>query len=346
MECLVSIIIPVFNESAHIGRCLSSIVKQDCKNVEIIVVDDYSTDNSLEIIKEFQKRNANIKVLRNIRNMGPGATRNKGINIAAGTFIWFVDSDDWIESNALSILKKCLNGPNNAERLFLFGFTEHFQDLQNNAITRNRIPCHKGILQNAFYHFLVMTNGVLNLPWIYIFPKKLIVGNGILFQEGTFYEDIFFSAKAIYYSKKIMIVPKTLYNYNFFVHNSITQTYSKKKILDMLGAYEDLYDFMKTNGLHEKYLNEFSIRFLLFGLASCLEIYSKLPLNVKEDKGLKEKLGIYLKSDNLNSESLFIISEFTSTINTCDEIIRDYYLKKLLVLEAQLKHQKFVKLNV
>ena len=98
-----SVIIPVYNTQEYIGECLDSLFSQTQKEIEIIAVDDGSTDKSLEIIKSYQKEHNNLKIVCQ-KNMKLGAARNAGMKIARGKCIYFLDSDDLIEKNALEIL--------------------------------------------------------------------------------------------------------------------------------------------------------------------------------------------------------------------------------------------------
>lgn len=104
----ISICIPVFNTELYIGECAKSIFEQQYQNLEIIFCDDCSTDNSLAIIhsvlKEYPKRCAQTYVIRNSTNSGPAITRDNAYKRATGDYIWFIDSDDWIESNAVTFL--------------------------------------------------------------------------------------------------------------------------------------------------------------------------------------------------------------------------------------------------
>ena len=95
----VSVVVPVYNTSKYLRRCLDSLVNQTLKNIEIIIVNDKSTDNSKDIIKEYENKYQNIKVIHNKINKGIGYNRNLGIEIASGKYIAFVDSDDYIDLN-------------------------------------------------------------------------------------------------------------------------------------------------------------------------------------------------------------------------------------------------------
>ena len=97
---------PVYNSEKYIKKSIQSIKNQTLKEIELICIDDCSTDNSLKVIKDFQEKDERIKRLNNKQNKGPGESRNRGIEKAKGEFILFVDSDDWLEKEACEILYK------------------------------------------------------------------------------------------------------------------------------------------------------------------------------------------------------------------------------------------------
>ena len=95
----ISIIIPVYNTEKYLKKCLDSIINQTLKSLEIICIDDCSTDNSLNILKEYQLKDKRIKIIEQKENKGQGVARNLGLNIAEGEYIGFIDSDDWVDLN-------------------------------------------------------------------------------------------------------------------------------------------------------------------------------------------------------------------------------------------------------
>ena len=98
----VSVIIPVYNVEPYLKECLNSIINQTLKDIEIICIDDCSTDNSYQILEEYSKKDNRIIILKNEKNTGgPSTARNKGIDLAKGDYLYFIDSDDYIENNFL-----------------------------------------------------------------------------------------------------------------------------------------------------------------------------------------------------------------------------------------------------
>ena len=122
MTPLISVIIPVYNVEKYLRECLDSVINQTYKNLEIICVNDCSTDSSPEILEEYAKKDRRIIIKKNPKNIGLGLTRNEGIKIASGEYIHCLDSDDWLELDAYEILVKYLDNDVDAVR---FTYTSH-----------------------------------------------------------------------------------------------------------------------------------------------------------------------------------------------------------------------------
>jgi len=101
---LISVIIPIYNNQKYLKKCLDSILNQTYKNLEIICIDDCSSDSSYEILQDYKKRDSRLKIIKNNENFGAGKTKNLGLELAKGEYVFFIDSDDYIELNTLGIL--------------------------------------------------------------------------------------------------------------------------------------------------------------------------------------------------------------------------------------------------
>ncbi len=133
----VSIIVPVYNSGKYLKTCLDSLVNQTLKNIEIIAVDDCSTDNSLLILMDYAKKYHNIKVYHNRENLGQGASRNRGLDVARGEYIGFVDSDDYIRYTMYEDMYKA--AVNNSAPLVsvLLLYVMDDIDLKNDVVLRS-----------------------------------------------------------------------------------------------------------------------------------------------------------------------------------------------------------------
>ena len=115
---MISVIVPVYNVEDYLHVCINSILNQTYQDFEIICIDDASTDSSLEILEYFSLKDSRVKVLKNDSNKGPGYSRNRGLDVAKGKYVSFLDADDWFSLNTFEVLINSLNS-NNLDLLFL-----------------------------------------------------------------------------------------------------------------------------------------------------------------------------------------------------------------------------------
>ncbi len=199
----ISIIIPCYNVEKYISKCIDSILNCNFKNYEIILVDDCSTDNTLEIITDYEKKYENIKVLKNDENRGAGYSRNFALKIAKYDLISFIDSDDYIESNyydeLLNVMKK-----ENADVAVCDIFVKY--DNVDDGVDQRSCACEgKVCISN------LINNGLAASPCNKLFKKKLLMNN--LFAEGIMNEDIPAVLGYLMDCKKGSYTEKTFYTY-------------------------------------------------------------------------------------------------------------------------------------
>lgn len=180
MSPLISIIIPIYNSSSYLKKCINSILMQSFKNFEIIAIDDGSLDNSFRILEEFSNTNPCLRIFKN-SNHGVSYTRNYGISKARGEYICFIDSDDWIESNFLNAFAQAINNNPNVDYIiqgilydwnnnhteFLFQYPDIY--INNHSALTEAIP------QYHLFH-----NGC---PVAKLFKKEIILKYNISFNE-------------------------------------------------------------------------------------------------------------------------------------------------------------------
>lgn len=135
MTTEVSVIIPVFNTGKYLNKCINSIINQTIKNIEIICVNDCSTDNSLEILQDFAKKDNRIKVIDLKENKGVSNARNTGIDLAEGKYLYLIDSDDWIDENYLEEMIKKINEVN-SDIIINANFVNEYDDESKKAYSK------------------------------------------------------------------------------------------------------------------------------------------------------------------------------------------------------------------
>lgn len=240
---ILSIIVPVYNAEQYLDKCINSILDQTLTDFELILVNDGSTDSSWEICNKYEKKDYRIKVFDQ-KNSGQGRARNTGLKDAAGKYIAFVDSDDWVDCDYFEKLVKACER-NDAEvscasiiragkysKKFRIKYTkeEIYTDFQEKIDTA-RVP-------NMCY------------VWNKVYLKSFLDRINLKFIEGMYFEDVDFVAKAIYFSNKIVTVPNTYYHY-WTNYNSTVKTMLKsdKKRADSLKSKEYILEFFRTHNL-------------------------------------------------------------------------------------------------
>ena len=233
----VSVIIPVFNTEKYISKCLSSLVNQTLDDIEIICVNDGSTDNSLEIIEKIANNDARIKII-NQEHKKQGAARNAGLKIAEGEYIGFVDSDDWIDLNYYEMLY-------NTAKKYDADIALATNVRIGNGKTKKRLEITEEKTAVTLQEKIDIGNQVKNpCPTNKIYRHSMLKENNIIWQEGVYCEDKLFTIQAIYYANKIVTVPDVNYYY-FRNPNSTVHTKSEKHTLDKNNAKKAVLNFLR-----------------------------------------------------------------------------------------------------
>jgi len=239
----ISIIIPVYNVEQYLRACLDSVFVQSLANYEVICINDGSTDGSSSILDEYTAKHSNISLIHQ-KNKGLSAARNAGIRAAKGEYVFFLDSDDWLELDALKILVENQSGEDiicfNGRRYFENGIEEY----PDKGIEESNLAgwdyYNKYALVPTNFHFVCVV--------LRIYRREFLLHNNLFFTEGIYHEDNLFTPIACYYAKSVKIIPNTLYVYRIR-EGSITQTSNKKRIYDIVEVANSLASFFipKTN---------------------------------------------------------------------------------------------------
>jgi glycosyltransferase involved in cell wall biosynthesis len=229
----------VYNSEKTISKCIESILEQDLKEKEIILIDDGSRDNSLHILLEYERKYDCVKVIAQ-DNMGQGVARNNGIKIAKGNYITFIDSDDYVSGtdSYSRFIKKCYE---NDLDILIFNYVIVKDNIKNDVVTlQENIVFSKEEVLNKF----LLTDEVEGYSWNKIFNSKLFKEGGIRFIEGKKYEDIPLVIEAIMLSSKIEFDNSKAYNY-VINYLSTTQNININTLNDEVCSMELIIDKLK-----------------------------------------------------------------------------------------------------
>lgn len=255
-EIKVSVIIPVYNVEKYIRQCLESIINQTLKDIEIIIVNDGTRDNSMKIVEEYIL-DERIRVI-NKENGGLSSARNTGILAAQGKYICFIDSDDFIEKSMLEELYNIIEEKNFDvvdSDIFLYDNKTHEIKERKN---KEYLKIHKGLILWEKYNVEVVNK---------IYKKSFLLGNNVFFEEGIIHEDELFSIKILLSTNKIEHINKSFYYYRINRSGSIMtdiniekKLYSLKVIINKLKELQkriityDSFSFLMLKLLEIRYL--------------------------------------------------------------------------------------------
>lgn len=212
---MISVIIPVYNVEDYIHICINSVLKQTYQDFEIICIDDASTDSSLEILEFFAYKDSRIKILKNDFRRGAGFSRNRGLDLAQGKYISFLDGDDWFSPNAFEILIEKAEKDKLDLLMFKnivfyeephqFGMEEYY-DMEFMNKYENTVFNHFDLDKTKLFK-------MSNAPWNKLYRKLFLDENNIRFpNEDLIHEDNPFFYKVITSARRISIIDEYLHN--------------------------------------------------------------------------------------------------------------------------------------
>ncbi|GKS82319.1 family 2 glycosyl transferase [Ligilactobacillus pabuli] len=255
----LSIIIPVYNVKEYLSTCLESIISQDLSNVEVLLINDGSTDNSDQICLEYCKRDKHF-LFFNKQNGGLSDARNYGISKARGTYLQFVDSDDVLLKHAIRIIKRIVGqSKTDVLKINFKRFQEDKNELLVNDNSMNiQVVKSEELVEDIFY------NRTQSYTWSYIVKKSIFIDNDIFFPIGRNYEDMATTCKLLIKAKNAVLVDNQMYGYRNR-ENSISNSSNAKNALDIvnnLSSVENFFELLPINIYDSGYIN-FELYYLL-----------------------------------------------------------------------------------
>ncbi len=271
MKEKISIIIPVYDVEQYLSRCIESIINQTYKNLEIILIDDGSTDKSPVICDTYAESDYRIKVIHK-SNGGLSDARNAGLDIATGEFIIFVDSDDYIE---LNLCKKCMESISDEIDIVAYGF-ERFCD-GNDAKRKATVGNIRRIPNNELFKYYIDRHHLTHMVCDKMFRKYLF--KSIRFIKGRLAEDMAICYQLIGMSKEVIVIDEVLYNY-YTRSDSIMGTGSLKLCIDAYKGECEAYDYGNLHFPQFKKNND--TRFLNQSMKVYLKLTKLYKLSVQD----------------------------------------------------------------
>lgn len=288
----ISIIVPIYNSSEYLDRCVESIVSQTYKDLEILLVDDGSTDNSLKMCNDWAKKDNRIVVLHQ-ENGGQGSARNMALDVAKGQYIAFVDSDDWISKDMFQIL--------------YHNMKVHNADISccNNGtvgeVTSGDIKIFEqpGIMWEHLQHH----KGTGHSPCDKLYKKILF--DGVRYNELRAYEDCATVYRIFHNAKKMVWEDTTLYYYTSRPNSTMTSSFSSVKY-QAIDAYLQMYqDYTKWNPVYAYKVKEYLFGSIQFCIGETLIRNKKNEYNMQYNRALS--IAQSIGSDGLPFKSKMLL---------------------------------------
>lgn len=308
---LVSIIVPVYNLAPYLPACINSLLKQTYAPLEIIFINDSSTDSSLEILQEYQRQYSHLKIITQ-PNSGPGPARNTGLDQAGGDYVLFVDGDDWIAEETVAVCME--TAIRESADIVCFGFRkvtkrdggevelQHFEYDPSHYLDGDYI---EGALSENAHSKAKLNTATMGK----LYRSSLLNDNQVRFRQATF-EDSPFMFEAVFYAARVRCVKGALYNY-FIREKSTTEqsitseALSAERISDFYASDKRIRDFLVSKKVFDKYSSLYysfhNSRVLMYG--GYFDVYNKQgsksagswPLFISSLKAHRDSLSLHRK---------------------------------------------------
>lgn len=281
----LSIIIPVYNVERYLRKCLDSVLQQDIPydEYEIIVVNDGSPDDSARVVQKVQEvqlgqdGSTNIKLV-NRENGGLSAARNTGLEHAIGEYVWFIDSDDWVEPNCIGSL--LTYAEDNHLDVNCFGLQLAFED---GKTEKYNISCEKHRRDYSGDEFICKV-GMPPAAWAALYRRDFLLKNKLRFMEGILHEDQEFTPRAYFLAKRVAYTDMIVYNYLQRTGSIMKSGKSVKRCKDLLTVADSLYSFMKLNVSETSCCYSYFQNVVNFCFSQSLAYYTKKAFPLAEYK--------------------------------------------------------------
>lgn len=267
--CKVSIIVPIYNAEQYIKRCLDALANQSLDDYEVILINDGSTDGTLEILNKYNSKHPNIFKIISTPNGGQGKARNEGVKYAKGEFLAFADSDDFME-------------PGMYEELYNFAVKFQYDLVVCSYYRVNS----QGEICNIELKSLDDITMINTSPWNKLFRRDIWIEKSIYFAEKLWYEDVLAIYQYAFSCSNIGFYNKPLYNYVYREHSSIN-VYNEK-VRDIFSVLDELYSYLEQNKILELKYDQVEAVFILHGILGHLSRCAVEPSFIKRNQYIQE----------------------------------------------------------
>ena len=252
MQDKISIVIPVYNVEKYLERCLQSVVNQTYQNLEIIVVNDGTKDNSQQIIDFFVEQDSRILPLIK-ENGGLSDARNYGLDYVTGKYIFFLDSDDYLELNAIELLyQRAIE----SKAELIIGYHNRIFENKPSWLEKNFKYQHHlnlEVPQSIFENKEIIVK-ISNSAWGKLYKSELFLNTDIRYPKGLYYEDLATTFRILATGCKVIDIKENIYNY--IIRSGSYMTNGNRNIYDMFKIFDIVIEYYKNLNLHDDFKEE------------------------------------------------------------------------------------------
>lgn len=259
----LSFIIPVYNAESYIKRCLTSIIPVLSPEIEAIIVDDGSTDNTPSILHELSQKYPHLQVIRQ-ENQGQSVARNVGLEMASGEYIWFLDADDYIDISHLQLLIDTIQTRRND--LIVIGRIEEYGQTSKQTQHLWEATYDTGL---EYFQHTIQKGAYRTQPWDKIVKRSLLIQNHIYFEPHRMFEDMIHGLQIVIESQKTRLLPIYPYHYVLYNPGSLTKQV-RANDLDALYFTENAYQLLQKKHLSSSPTIHAFLTLVFSFLTSCL----------------------------------------------------------------------------
>ena len=266
----ISVVVPVYNVEKYLRECLDSLANQTFEDFEVICVNDGSDDSSPDILEEYASEDERFKIVSQ-ENKGLSGARNTGMNYIKGRYLLFLDSDDWLELNALELLYNHANALNSEMVIFPYRyFNQETKQYEENDFTK--LNMFDSSVDNKNFIYKNIPETVFRIPHesIKLYDVKTLKKLAVKFPEGLNYEDAYFFYKIFFKLNKVSIIRTPIYNYR--IRNDSICTTGTEKSFDIFKILTSIKNFLKEDEIYESFKDEF----ILFTVINLKFVYLRL----------------------------------------------------------------------
>ncbi len=259
MKKLLTVIVPVYNDAKNISRCLLSLFNQEYKDIEIIVVDDHSSDNTVEVLYSLLKQRK-FQIINMQQNSGAGSCRNAGILAAKTPYVTFIDSDDWVD---IGVYKKCIAQMEHNPDVIIYELCYDYVKSNYREYKYKYPDLYETTGEFCLYtytHTIPTEIGITPIVNNKIYRREFLLENDFLFCPDLRYqEDDVFTFQIFTKAQSVILLGNVKYHY-CQRQDSLIHTVSEFSVANFVEAYKTLQDYLKNNDLFEEYKNCFYMR--------------------------------------------------------------------------------------